>query len=421
MSVFAMKNNKLYCEDMAVEDLARVEGTPLYIYSKKSFLDNFTELDSAFKDVPHLICYSVKSNSNMYILKLLASAGAGFDIVSGGELFRIVRSVGNASNVVFAGVGKTEKEIIYALNNGIKMFTVESEQELERINSLAEHMKVRARVAIRVNPNVDPKTHRYISTGKKENKFGLDIERAKAAYDWAMMLTAIDPVGIQMHIGSQILTPEPYAQALDKMVPLVNELKANDIPLEYLDIGGGIGIVYKDEVPMTPAEFAAVVVPKVKNLGLTLIIEPGRYIAGNSGILATKVEYVKRSGDKTFVIVDAAMNDLMRPSLYQAYHEIKLVNKHNGRKTSSVDIVGPVCESGDFFAADRELPVPAEGEYLALMSAGAYGFSMSSNYNSRVRPAEVLVSNSSYQVIRRRETWEDLIKQESLHNKEYML
>lgn len=420
MSVFTVQNNKLYCEGIAVEDLARVEGTPLYIYSKKALLDHYNALDKAFAGIPHQICYSVKCNSNTYLLKLLAVHGAGFDIVSGGELFRIVRSVGDATKVVFAGVGKTEKEIIYALNNNIKMFTVESEAEMERINSIAEHMKVRARVAIRVNPNVDPKTHRYISTGKKENKFGLDIDRAKAAYDWAMMLTAVDPIGIQMHIGSQILTPEPYAKALSKMVPLIADLKKAGIPLEYFDIGGGIGIVYKDEEPMTPEEFAQVVIPPVKETGLTLILEPGRYIAGNAGILVTKVEYVKRSGDKTFAIVDAAMNDLLRPSLYQAYHEIQPVSNVTGRKSIPLDIVGPICESGDFFAADRLLPTPKEGEYLAIMSAGAYGFTMSSNYNSRVRAAEVLVSDKSTQVIRRRETWEDLIKQETLP-KEYIL
>lgn len=421
MQEFTYKDNTLFCEGVAIEDIARKEKTPVYVYSRKALLDNFNALDQAFADVPHVICYSVKCNSNIFILKLLANAGAGFDIVSGGELFRVIRAGADPGKVVYAGVGKTKKEIIYALNHGIHMFTVESVSELERINEMAAQMNTTARIAIRVNPDVDPKTHTYISTGKKENKFGLDMEQARGVYKKALALPSVRPVGIQIHIGSQIVQSEPYVNALKKLVPLIGTLRKDGVELEYIDIGGGLGIVYKDEKPMTAEEFAAAVVPLVKPLGLTLILEPGRYIAGNAGVLVTRVEYIKKSGEKTFVIVDAAMNDLMRPSLYDAYHAIQPVANVNGRRKAPVDVVGPVCESGDFFAQDRTLPVPEENEYLAIMSAGAYGFTMSSNYNCRLRPPEVLVNGESYQEIRRRETWADLIRPEEVSVKEHVL
>ena len=363
--MFEYKNNTLYCEGVAVDTIAKKEQTPLYVYSKKAILDNYNALDQAFADVPHQICYSVKSNSNIFILKLLANAGAGFDIVSGGELFRVIRAGGDPGTVVYAGVGKTKREITYALNHGINLFTVESIAELERINDIAAQMSTKARIAIRVNPDVDPKTHKYISTGKKENKFGLDIEQAREVYAIAAKLPAIDPVGVQMHIGSQITQTEPYKNALNKIIPLIGQLREDGIELEYIDIGGGVGIVYKDEKPMTAKEFASVVVPLVKPLGLTLMLEPGRCIAGNAGILVTSVEYIKTSGEKTFVIVDAAMNDLMRPSLYGAYHDIVPVSKDGDRPTKSVDVVGPICESGDFFAQG-----PSYGSSRRRRSAG---------------------------------------------------
>jgi len=420
MSDFKFVNNKLYCEDIPVQNIAKREGTPLFIYSKKTLIENYMRLDKAFAPVSHMICYSVKCNSNISVLRTLAKCGAGFDIVSGGELFRVIRAGGDPSRVVFAGVGKSEKEIIYALNHNIKIFTVESEMELERINTLASNMNTKAQIAIRVNPDVDPQTHRFISTGKKENKFGMDIERAKSAYHLAMMLSAVEPVGIHMHIGSQILSGDPYAQALDKLLPMIAELKKNGVPLQYLDIGGGLGIVYDTEIPQTPEQFASVIIPRIKGLGLTLILEPGRYIAGNAGILISKVEYIKQSGDKTFIILDAAFNDLIRPALYKAFHKIVPVVNNPNRTKMKADFVGPVCESGDFFAEDREIQTIHENEYAAILSAGAYGFAMSSNYNSRVRAMEVLVDGNQYNIIRKRETWEDLIRNESISIKEYI-
>ncbi|MCB1194779.1 diaminopimelate decarboxylase [bacterium] len=412
MQAFTMRGNQLYCENVPVKTIVQEHGTPLFIYSEKTFTDNFTALDRAFSAVPHLICYSVKTNSNISVLKLLASLGAGFDIVSAGELCRVVKAGGSASRVVFAGVGKTAAEIDYALNQDIYTFTVESESELERISQRALKKGVSARIAIRVNPDVDPQTHTYISTGKKENKFGLDITRAKQAYRLAMKLPGISPIGVQMHIGSQILTGTPYAEALEKMVPLIRELQNNGVPLEYFDIGGGLGIIYDNESPQTPEQFASVVIPHVKNLGLTVLMEPGRFIAGNAGILVTKLEYVKKSGDKTFYIVDAAMNDLIRPSLYNAYHKIVPVEQKNGTKHITVDVVGPICESGDFFAKDRTLQASQENDLLAILSAGAYGFTMSSNYNTRPRPAEIMVTDTTFRIVRERETIDDLLSRE---------
>ncbi len=412
MSEFKTINGQLHCENVSVENIAKKEGTPLYIYSEKSILDRYRQLDDAFSEIPHLICYSVKCNSNISVLKLLAEQGAGFDIVSGGERFRVSTAGGDTAKVVFAGVGKSKKEITFALEKDIKVFTVESEQELERINAIANKNNKKARIAMRVNPNVDPQTHKYISTGKKENKFGIDIERAKKAYDLAMRLPAVEPIGIQIHIGSQILRWAPFAEAIDKMIPVIKELQEKGVPLEFFDIGGGLGITYEDEKPQTAQEFADVIIPRIKPLNLTLIMEPGRFIMGNSGILLTSVEYVKESGDKTFVIVDSALNDLIRPTLYEAYHRIVPVVDSNN-PIRNVDVVGPICESGDFFAKDRPLPLPVEKDLLAIKSAGAYGFTMASNYNSRTRSAEILVSGDSYEVIRRRESWEDLIRHET--------
>ncbi len=417
MNEFETVNNQIYCENLSVKEIAEKEGTPLYIYSEKAITDRFKQLDDAFSEIPHLICYSVKCNSNLSVINLLAKKGAGFDIVSGGELFRVLKAGGETSNVVFAGVGKSQREIKFAIEHDIKVFTVESEQELERINSVAETFGKKAGIAIRVNPNVDPLTHKYISTGKKENKFGLDIERAKRAYRLAMNLPAVNPVGIQIHIGSQITNWSPFAEAIDKMIPVIKELQDQGIPLEFFDIGGGLGIIYKNEKPQTAQEFAETVIPRIKPLKLTLIMEPGRFIMGNSGILVTRVEYLKESGEKTFVIVDAALNDLIRPSLYDAYHHIVPV-EDNKNDVRNVDIVGPICESGDFFAKDRPLPLPSTKDLLAIKSAGAYGFTMASNYNSRPRPTEILVSGNNYKVIRQRESWEDLIQHETMPQKE---
>ena len=431
MHSFHYREGELYCEEVALGRAADKFGTPLYVYSAGTILDHYRRLDAALAPLDHLICYAVKANSNGAILKLLADAGAGFDIVSGGELFRVLKAGGTAAKCTFAGVGKSREEIEYALAEGVLSFNVESEAELERIDRIARSKGVKAPIALRVNPDVDAGTHRYVSTGRSENKFGIGLDRVAAVYEHAARLPNLSIRGVQMHIGSQITDAAPFAEAIAKVAPLIEELKQR-YPLEFFSVGGGIGIVYessfasgsrdwwteKDRVaatmtlPLTIADYAAAIVPPLREIGLRVLLEPGRLLVGNAGVLLTRVRYLKQAAQKKFVIVDAGMNDLIRPALYQSYHEIVPVREPSDKARESVDVVGPVCESGDFFAQDRELPPVNEGELLALMSAGAYGFAMASNYNSRPLPAEVLVQGDRFSLIRQRQTIEDLVRDE---------
>ena len=413
MHDFAYREGTLCCEGVRLERIAGRVGTPVYVYSRATLTGHYRRLDRAFRSVPHMICYSVKSNSNIAVCAVLAREGAGFDVVSGGELRRALKAGADPGTVVFAGVGKTEEEIAYALRKGILFFTVESLGELEVIASTARRTGRKARISVRVTPDVDARTHRYVTTGKRGNKFGLDPGPALEAYAMAARTGWIEPFGIQMHIGSQITETGPYVKAVRRLRPLIRRITKAGVELRCLDMGGGMGIVYRDETPATAKRFAAAVLPEIRDLGMFLVIEPGRFIAGNAGVLLTRVLYVKEGAGKTFVIVDAGMNDLIRPSLYGSYHEIVPVKKGGGRRIRA-DIVGPVCESGDFFALDREIRRPVPGDLLAVMSAGAYGFSMSSNYNSRRRPAEVLVSGRRFEVVRERETYGDLMRRERI-------
>lgn len=411
MSFFSYRSGTLFAEGVSVSDLARRYGTPLYVYSRSHLRERYDAIARAMAPVKPLICYSIKANSNAAVIRTLAQKGSGFDIVSGGELFRALEAGAEANRIVFAGVGKSRSEIEYALEEGVFIFTVESEPEARRLSDCAQRLGVTARIAFRANPNVDPKTHKYISTGKKENKFGLDLERTLAACRMAGSLPGIELAGLHMHIGSQILTAQPFGQALAKVGKLCRLLKAEYPTFRHLDIGGGLGIDYRpDQAPLDPKVFARTVLPFLKDLGLRVIMEPGRSIVGNAGILVTRVEYVKESHLKKFVVVDAGMNDLIRPSLYDAYHEVKAVR--TTRRRIRGDLVGPICESGDFLAQDRDLPAVSEGDLLAVMSAGAYGFSMSSNYNSRPRAAEVMVEKNKAFLVRRRETYEDIVNGE---------
>jgi len=411
MQGFEYRNGTLHVEGVSLETLAQRHGTPLYVYSKGHLVSQFRALADAMAEVTPLICYSVKANSNGAVIRTFAGLGGGFDIVSGGELYRALRAGADPSRIVFAGVGKTVEEIRYALRKSILFFTVESEPEVQRISRCAVELGVKGRIAFRVNPDVDPKTHQYISTGKKENKFGLDIERTERAYAADARLPGIEVVGVHMHIGSQILTVDPFVAALDKVLPLCRLLRRQYASLRYLDIGGGIGIQYRpDQIPLLPRDFAAAVLPRLRGSGMSIVMEPGRYLVGNAGLLLCRVQYVKDNPLKRFVIVDAGMNDLIRPSLYQAYHEVMAVHQVPG--TNFGDLVGPICESGDFIAADRELPSLKEGDLVAVMSAGAYGFAMASTYNSRPNPAEVMVDGAECTVIRTRGTVEDLVTRE---------
>jgi diaminopimelate decarboxylase len=413
MDGFSYRGKRLFAEGIPVERLADRHGTPLYVYSRATLRSQYASLAATMAPVNPLICYSVKANSNAAVLRTFIDDGAGLDIVSGGELFRGLRAGVNPGKVVFAGVGKTRADIEYALEKGILFFTVESEPEARRIGACAKAMRARARIAFRVNPDVDPKTHKYISTGKKENKFGLDLQRVREAYRAAARLPGIEIAGLHLHIGSQILSAQPFADALDKVAPLCAELKAAYPTFRYLDIGGGIGIRYRpDQEPLEPAAYAGKVIPRLKATGLSVVLEPGRFLVGNAGMLVCRVQYVKTSANKAFVIVDGGMNDLIRPSLYDAFHEVRAVVRRNGKVHG--DLVGPICESGDFIALDRDLPAVREGDLVAVMSAGAYGFSMSSQYNSRPRAAEVMVDAGRATVVRRRETWEDLVAGETM-------
>jgi len=417
MHGFHYRGKKLYCEGVAVESLTKKFGTPLYVYSQGTLTDHFQKLDRALAPLNHIVCYAMKSNSNLAVLRVLANLGSGFDIVSGGELQRVIAAGGDPRKCIFAGVGKTEEEIEFALKKGVYSFNAESEPELERINRVAARLKKIAPIAVRVNPNVEAHTHAKITTGTYENKFGIAYEKVEAVYARASKLKNLRLRGVQMHIGSQITEVKPFEQAVRKVLPLVQKLKAK-YALEFLSIGGGLGIVYNPALAsgpvqwwkssaqakhiLTPQKYAERLVPLLKPLGLRILIEPGRFISGNAGVLVTRVEYVKRTGKKNFLIVDAAMNDLIRPAFYDAYHEIVPLTARNGATVKS-DVVGPICESGDFFCKDRPLPKLGEGDYLALLSAGAYGFVMASNYNTRSLAAEVLVNGKKSAVVRERQ------------------
>jgi diaminopimelate decarboxylase len=466
---FRYHDAKLHCEDVDLARVAQEFGTPLYVYSAGTILDHYHRLDAALVSLDHLICYAVKANSNRAILKLLSEAGAGFDIVSGGELFRVLKAGGDPSKCTFAGVGKSREEIEYALEQRVYSFNVESEAELEYIDRIANASRsrgMRAPIALRANPDVDPHTHEYIATGSHENKFGIPLGRLAAIYERAANMRNIDIVGVQMHIGSQITEAEPFADAIKKVAPIVRDLKSK-YGIKFFSIGGGLGIVYESSFEsgrsewwkentnastnkskaLSIQEYIDAILPALRELNVRILLEPGRLLVGNAGVLLTRVRYIKQTGQKKFTIVDAGMNDLIRPALYHSYHEIVPVNEPGARTLASIlstlhpgrdpvgggreapsegrsqtatkektDVVGPVCESGDFFALDREMPEVHEGDLLAIMSAGAYGFVMASNYNSRPLPAEVLVRGDKFALIRKRQANEDLVRGE-LHPK----
>ena len=426
MHDFRYVNGRLHCERVSIETLARRHGTPLYVYSQHTLEDHFQKLDSALAPLNHLTCYAAKANSNLAVLGLFAKLGGGFDIVSEGELRRIIAAGGDPAKCVFAGVGKTEREIEFALRQGIYSFNAESEPELERINRVAARLRKTAPVAVRVNPNIDAGTHHKITTGTYENKFGIAFETIEGVYARAAKFKNLRLRGLQMHIGSQLTKVAPFELAVKKVAPLVAKLKAKH-GLEFFSIGGGLGIVYQPALAsglaawwqssaargiLTPQAYAARLVPLLQPLGLRVLVEPGRFMVGNAGILVTRVEYVKRTGQKNFVIVDAAMNDLIRPAFYDSYHEIVPLTRQGGALLSS-DVVGPICESGDYFAKDRPLPKVGEGDHLALLSAGAYGSVMASNYNSRPLAAEMLVNGNKSVLVRKRQSVEKIWEDES--------
>jgi diaminopimelate decarboxylase len=411
MHHFEYRDGTLFAEDVSVPDLARKYGTPMYVYSTATFTRHFQAFDSAFDGLDHLTCYSVKANSNLSVLKLLAKLGAGMDIVSGGELYRALKAGVSPDKIVYSGVGKRASEIREALEAGILMFNIESVAELLKINEVAGDIGKVAKVSFRINPDVDPQTHPYISTGMKKNKFGLDIDNSLKAYAMCAELKHIEPIGMDCHIGSQLTSIAPFMEALHKLLDFYAKLKDMGIDIQYLDLGGGLGITYDEEEPPHPTEFGQALKEVLADVPLKVILEPGRVIAGNSGILVTEVVYTKSNPSRNFLIVDAAMNDLVRPSLYGSYHRIAEVEP-KGREVKVFDVVGPICESGDFLARERALPGVEQGEYLTVFSAGAYGFTMSSNYNSRPRACELLVDGDTVTVARKRETYEDLIEKE---------
>ena len=415
MHNFEYRQGELYCEQVPVSQIAKQVGTPCYIYSHATLIRHIRAYDNAFKNIPHLIAFAMKANSNLAVLRLMAKEGSGVDIVSGGELFRALKAGVPSSKIVFAGVGKNAEEIRDALKADILMFNIESSPEMHAINDVAASVGKIAPVALRINPDIDPKTHPYISTGLKKSKFGIAADRALEEFHMASTLRHISVVGVHAHIGSQLTDVTPFVESLKKVLTLVDTLKGQGIKIKYLNIGGGLGITYSDEKPPLPHELAEALSPLVKGLDLTLIMEPGRVIVGNAGILVTKALYEKIGESKRFVIVDAAMNDLIRPSLYSAYHDIRPVSEALlQRPKHSVDVVGPVCESGDFLAKDRLLPEVKPEDLLAVMSAGAYGFVMASNYNSRPRVPEVLVKDNEVHVIRARESYDDLVRGETI-------
>lgn len=428
MDAFEYRDKTLFCEDVRIDDIISQVGTPAYIYSKNAILARYHEMETAFRDVDALICFSVKSNSNLSICKILAEEGSGFDVVSGGELFRVIKAGGDPSKIVFAGVGKMGREIKFALENDIFMFNVESVAELEHINKLAGDAGKIPKVALRINPDIDPKTHAKTTTGKKENKFGIDLSEAEKIIKQSARYSNVDLCGLHVHLGSPIYTVDPYVRALRKIMALIQNCRNEGMDIKYMNIGGGYCISYTGEKAIRPKDYASKIIPLVKEMQCNLIMEPGRFIVGNSGILISQVIYTKETiHEKKFVICDAAMNDLIRPALYDAFHRIWPVNTNikmpemeNSDKTTVkkgmelVDIVGPVCESSDTFATYRALPKVKEGDLLAIFSAGAYGFTMSSSYNSRPRSCEVLVDGGQFRIIRNRETYEDLVKGEDV-------
>jgi diaminopimelate decarboxylase len=413
MHHFKYRNNELYCEDVPVRIIAEDIGTPFYLYSHATLKRHYQIFYEAFEGLDRLVCFSAKANTNLAVLKLFENLGSGLDIVSGGELYRGLKAGFSPDKIVYSGVGKCVDEIDYALEAGILMFNVESLEELELINERAGVLKARAPVAIRVNPDVDPKTHPYISTGLKKNKFGIDKETAIEGYNVASQLENIDVVGIDCHIGSQITDAKPFVEALENLKGLIDELREIGVKIQFLDMGGGLGITYSDELPPHPREYAKEIVASLKGSQLKLILEPGRVIVGNAGILVTEVLFRKSGKVKEFIIADAGMNDLMRPTLYNAFHAIEPVIDNDGREITA-DVVGPICETGDFLATDRKISDVMKGDLLAVMSAGAYGFTMSSNYCSRPRVAEVMVKEDKFYVVRDRESYQDLVKGESI-------
>ncbi len=414
MDYFNRISGRLWAEDVALADVAKAVGTPAYVYSRATIERHFQVMDLSLAGVDHLVCFAVKACSNLAVLQVLARQGSGFDIVSAGELARVLRAGGDPAKVVFSGVGKRDDEIAAALRAGILCLNVESAGELQHIASVAQELGVRAPISLRVNPDVDPKTHKYIATGLKTSKFGVSFGEAEQLYLQASQHPHLQVVGIACHIGSQILKVAPFVEAIEKVLTLVDRLRKAGVHLDHIDVGGGLGIAYRNERPALPAELGQVIVGITQGHGLKVLMEPGRVIVGNAGVLLTQVIGTKSNEDKQFVIVDAGMNDLLRPSLYDAYHQIELVEDDSGRQRVAVDVVGPVCETGDFLALDRELPALQRGDLLAVKGAGAYGFAMASNYNSRPRPAEVLVSAGQFQVVRQRETLQDLWHGETL-------
>ena len=412
MHHFQYRGDQFMCEEVSIERIAQEVGTPFYLYSHATLSHHFHVFDQAFADIPHLVCFAMKANSNVATLKLFADLGSGADVVSGGELYRALRAGILPSRIVFARVGKTRDEMGFALKSDILMFNVESPQELRLLNDVAGAMGTKARVALRINPDVYPNTHPYIATGLKKSKFGIYISLAMEEYQVAKELLHIEVVGVHQHIGSQITEIAPFVDSLVKVAGLIAQLRDHGFAIKYLDVGGGLGITYKDEDPPVPRVFAEAMIAVIKDLGCTIVLEPGRVIVGNAGVLVTRVLYDKRTPAKHFIIVDAGMNDLVRPSLYGSFHSILPARREKGRATVVADVVGPVCESGDFLAKDRSMPVPEPGELLVVMSAGAYGYTMSSNYNSRLRPPEILVKGDRYFTIRERESYEDLIRGE---------
>jgi diaminopimelate decarboxylase len=418
MHHFIYKDNELYCESVAIAEIAEAVGTPFYLYSSATLNHHFSTFDKSFGELPHMTCFAVKACSNLAILRLFSTLGGGADIVSGGELYRSMKAGIDPRRIIYSGVGKTEEELRYGLVSGILMFNVESEQELEKLQQVAQEQELVAPVSFRVNPDVDPKTHAYISTGLAKNKFGIPIEEAERVYQRARDMSNIKILGVSCHIGSQLTEISPFTETLRKVKLFISRLKSQDIAIDYLDIGGGLGVRYLDEKPPHPQEYARALKEEMTGLDCTLILEPGRVIVSNAGVLVSRVLYTKKTAAKNFIIVDAAMNDLARPTLYGAYHDIQPIVRKTGKAAAETlhkaDVVGPICETGDFLARDRDLPAFVPGDLMAVMSSGAYGFTMSSNYNSRPRAAEVLVKDDQYYIIRARENYETLIRDESI-------
>ena len=410
---FTHRNDEMYCEDVPVRDIVDAVGTPVYVYSLARLRDAFRAFDDAFADTRRLVCFSVKANSNLAVLRSFVNEGSGFDIVSGGELFRVLKAGADPGKVVFSGVGKTHEEMEYALRSGILMFNVESEQEMEVLDRVAGGMGTAAPVSFRINPDVDPKTHPYIATGMKQSKFGIGVGPAAEAYRRAVSLPHVKVVGVDCHIGSQLTSTLPFSDAAARVRAFIDALPQEGADIRYVDLGGGLGIRYDDEEPPEPGEYARALVDGVRGLDVTLVLEPGRSLVGNAGVLVTRVLYLKRTESKNFVVVDGAMNDLVRPALYGAFQSVRPVFRREAEPMTA-DIVGPICESGDFLARDRSIPTPAQGDLLAVMSAGAYGFTMASNYNTRPRAPEVLVDGGEFAVVRERETLESLVAGERI-------